>query len=375
VRAYAAYLLTRQGTVTTTMLASLRESLRNRYKEAEWRNDLSAVYLAASYQLLKQTALAEDLIKAPVKQLGQANAAYQFQDYYDPLIHDGQLIYILAKHFPKHAQALSPTAFQSIAQGLQDNRYNTLSSAYLLLAYHAYLAVITPETAAQLSITAVDAAGHQQALPLPANLAPRVSFPETTQSLHFAGPSAIPLYYAVTESGYDQQAPEQPVSHGLEIIRAYLDVQGKAVDHASLGEELTVQIRLRATGRTDMSNIAVQDLLPAGFEPVIQTPTPPATTDDANAEEEAVPAWQDRLRSGGKWQTDYADIREDRVVLYGSAFQELAEYQYKIKATSAGVFNTPPIYAESLYEKTVQAHSSAGVMRVDEREAPPSLAP
>ena len=367
-RAYAAYLLTRQGTVTTTLLANLRETLRNRYKDAEWHNDSSAVYLAASYQLLKQAKLADELIKTPVQQLGQDTANYRYQDYYDPLIHDGQLIYLLAKHFPQQLQHLSPTAFQTIAKSLQDNRYNTLSSAYLLLAYHAYLGVVATDVSGQLSIAAIDANGQQQALPLPANAAPRVAFPITTKSLHFAGPSGIPLYYAVAESGYDQTIPTKAVSHGLEIMRAYLNAAGKTVDHVSLGEELTVQLRIRATERDGIGNIAVQDLLPGGFEPVIQTLARPEAENAADTEASALPAWQDRLATGGNWQADYADIREDRIVLYGTVWQKLAEYHYKIKATSAGVFNVPPIYAESLYEKNLQAQSSAGVIRVDERE-------
>lgn len=363
VRAYAAYLLTRQGTVTTAILSTLREALRANFKEQEWRKDLAAAYLAASYQLLKQETMAEDLIKTPARQLGQITSAYSYQNYYDPLIHDAQTLYLLARHFPARLQAMPPAIFQAIVKGLQDNRYNTLSSAYLLLAYDAYMDAVTTDVAGQMAITAIDKAGQKQALTLPVNLAPRVSLPDTAEKLLFEGPGSLQLFYAVAESGFDRQPPTSPLNKGMEIIRTYLNAQGEEIDHAALGEEITVKLRVRAIGRDNIDSIAIQDLLPGGFEPVIQNPDTAAGSDEDQAESPS--AWKDRLATGGNWRAYYADIREDRVVLYGSVGNELAEYQYKIKATSAGVFNIPPVYAEAMYEPTVQAHSGSGKMRVD----------
>lgn len=375
VRAYAAYLLTRQGIVTTAMLSSLRENLRANFKDEEGRNDLVSVYLAASYQLLQQQSLANELINTAINQLGKATA-YSYQGYYDPMIHDAQTLTILAKHFPARLQALPPTVFQNIVKGLGEQRYNTLSSAYLLLAYGAYVDAVPPSTLQSLAITAIDAAGQQQALTLPANFAPRVSFPDSTKKLHFSGDGSAPLYYAVSESGYDQLPPAADVHDGLEITRVYLNTKGETVTKAALGEELTVQLRIRAIAREFINDLVVQDLLPAGFEAVIQTPV--AKNEDEQSNEEGEGAedaangsswWKDRLSVGGNWTPQYADIREDRVVLYGSIANELGEYQYKIKAISAGVFTVPPIYATDMYQPTLRAHSSAGKISVDDVSA------
>lgn len=376
VRAYAAYLLTRQGIVTTAMLSSLRENLRANFKDQEWRNDLVSVYLAASYQLLQQQTLANELVNTAINELGKATP-YSYQGYYDPMIHDAQTLYILAKHFPARLQALPPTVFQNIAKGLAEQRYNTLSSAYLLLAYGAYVDAVPPSTMQSLAITAIDQAGQQQALTLPANFAPYVSFPDNTKKLHFSGDGSAPLYYAVSESGYDQLPPAADVHDGLEITRVYLNPKGETVTKAALGQELTVQLRIRAIDRELINDLVVQDLLPAGFEAVIQTPI--AKTENEQTSEEGKGAedagngsswWKDRLSVGGNWTPQYADIREDRVVLYGSIANELAEYQYKIKAISAGVFTVPPIYATDMYQPTLRAHSSSGKIKVDDVSAP-----
>jgi uncharacterized protein YfaS (alpha-2-macroglobulin family) len=319
--------------------------------------------------------MADDLINTPIKQLGKSTVTYSYQDYYDPLIHDAQTLYLLAKHFPARLQALPPTVFQTIVKGLTEDRYNTLSSAYLLLAYSAYVDAIPPNVTQQMAITTIDQAGQQQALTLPANFAPRVSFPEATKKLHFSGDGSTPLYYAVSESGYDQQAPTAEVHNGLEITRTYLNAKGEAVNKVTLGEEITVQLRVRGIDREWINDLAIQDLLPAGFEAVIQplvAKTEDAQSSENSSEEESATnssVWKDRLLTGGNWTPQYADIREDRVVLYGSITNELAEYQYKIKAISAGVFNVPPIYAAAMYEPTLRAHSSAGKISVDDVES------
>lgn len=387
-RAYAAYLLTRQGTVTTAILATIRESLRSNFEERIWRNDSVATYLAASYQLLKQEAIAEDLIKTPAKLLGKSTDEYVYEDYYDALIRDAQSIYLLAKHFPQRLQTMPPTIFQGIAKGLQESRYNTLSSAYLLLAYNAYLDSVPAQTAEQMALSSIDSAGKKQALTLPANLAPRVSFPETARKLLFESGANFPFYYAVAESGFDVEPPKTELRNGLEIARSYVNANGETVEQVALGEEITVLLRLRAIDRESIDNVAIQELLPGGFEAVLQAPAVDAATESetseegaesepdsgVNAEEETgadtepapvtLPEWHDRLATGGNWVPDYTDVREDRVVLYGTLSKELAEYHYKIRAAGAGIFTVPPSYAEAMYEPTLQAHTAVGQIKV-----------
>jgi len=368
-RAYAAYLLTRQGTVTTAALTGIREALRANHREEEWQNDLVAVYLAASYQLLQQPSVADELIKVPAEKLGKFAGEFDFAEYYDPLIYQSQTLYVLAKHFPDRLRKMPTSLFEAIGKQLQEDRFNTLSSAYLLLAFDAYLEVLPPEIAQKLSITAIDDSGQHKSLPLPQNFAPRAAFPADTAELEFAGDGSLPLYYAVAESGFDLQPPTAEVRNGFEIIRNYLDDDGKPLDKIPLGAEVTVLIRVRAIDRESIANVAIVDLLPGGFEAVLQNP---AAKEQTNSEEdgeseENFARWQDRLKTGGNWTADYVDVREDRVLLYGTVSTEMAEYRYRAKATAGGVFNVPPVYAEAMYVPTLRAHSGAGTVRVDEK--------
>lgn len=366
-RAYAAYLLTRQGNVATAALTAIRAALRANFKEEQWQNDLVAVYLAAGYQLLQQPDVADELIKAPAEQLGKFAGAFDFDDYYDPLIQQGQTLYVLAKHFPDRLKKMPTALFATIGKAMQENRFNTLSSAYLLLAFDAYLDVLPPELAQKLSITAIDAGGQRQALALPQNFAPRAPFPLGTAALEFAGDGGIPLYYAVSQSGFDLQVPQTEQRDGLEITRNYLDDDGNALDKIPLGAEITVSIRARAIGREYIGNVAIVDLLPGGFEAVLQNAGSNEQGDAESEGDDNVARWQDRLKTGGNWTADYIDVREDRVLLYGTLSKNMAEYRYRAKATAAGVFNVPPVYAEAMYVPTIRAHSGADLVRVDEK--------
>ena len=67
------------------------------------------------------------------------------------------------------------------------------------------------------------------------------------------------------------------------------------------------------------------------------------------------------------WRPDYADLREDRVVLYGVVNAEFQEFAYRIKATNTGTFVVPPAYGESMYDRSVQARSLGGKIVVEKR--------
>ncbi len=60
-----------------------------------------------------------------------------------------------------------------------------------------------------------------------------------------------------------------------------------------------------------------------------------------------------------------ADVREERVVLYGTVTSQVSEYRYRIRATNVGTFVVPPAYGESLYERDVQARSMPGKIVVE----------
>jgi uncharacterized protein YfaS (alpha-2-macroglobulin family) len=131
-RAYASYLLSRQGILVSGALSDIRERYENYFKDS-WQNDLGAAYLAASYKLLKQDRQADTLFrKVPWRALVDKWDSDGL--YYDPLVHD-------AEHLPAGTPLPEllddvPTALlDKLGKRLNEQRYNSLSAALLLRAW------------------------------------------------------------------------------------------------------------------------------------------------------------------------------------------------------------------------------------------------
>lgn len=414
VRAYAVYVLTRSGVVTTQAAMSVRKRLENQYKN--WTEDLAGVYLASTLQLLKQNRDANRMVAGV--QLGQVkDSAADYENYYDPLIRDAQTLYLLSRHFPDKAKSLPADALLSVVEPIAKGRYNTLSSAYLMMALDAYASLAQQTTdATQLTIIEVSSSGQQKPLSLPEGLLPQVAFSGDAKKLLLSSGSPMRTYYQIMQSGYDLKVSTDVVKQKLEVLREIVGSDGKPIKEVKLGDEAEVHIKLRSLGKgSQLWNLALVDLLPGGFEVVVNPPT--QADDDSDdekgdsdedghhdADEEshdsegegegddserhrdsdsrdsdsrdesgkgrsarktsAKPAQLPIAKEGSTWTPDYGDVREDRVVLYGSVGNEIMEFVYTIRATNVGSFAVPPLQGESMYDRSVVARSAGGKIRI-----------
>ena len=368
-RAYAVYLLTRQGNVTTNDLAAVQKRLQDAFPN-DWKNDLAAGWLAASYKLLKQDKEAGQLIAGPQKELERklSDDSYVYSYYYDPLTRDASVLYLLSKYFPERAKALPPQVMENISRPLSQGRFNTLSSAMTVLALDTYAG----QAAAQLDKLGIDEVHVDHSLKpiasIQGSLVQAGSWSSAATSLRFTNGSSLTAWRISSQSGYDRTSPTKAIKDGIEVVREYTDSNGKPLDRITVGEEIDVHVKIRATGKDGVGNVAIVDLLPGGFEPVIQLPAPVTdqqtdpNAEDAGGDSTVVPsAWRSPISlSSSSWQPDYADIREDRVVIYGTATPDVREFVYQIKSSNAGRFIVPAVYAESMYDRSIQARSPGG---------------
>jgi uncharacterized protein YfaS (alpha-2-macroglobulin family) len=397
-RAYAVYVLTRSGVVTSQYAGSVQKTLEHAYKG--WQKDLAGIYLAATFKLLKQERPAGRIIaEAKLGQLKDADSDYQ--NYYDPLIRDAQLLYLLARHFPDRVKDLPAESLTALVEPIAQSRYNTLSSAYTILALDAYaqLASATIEPG-QLGVAEILQSGQQRPLAVPAGILPLVLYTPDAKKLLLSSQSPLRTFYQVTQSGFDTTVPDKPESSRLEVFREIVGADGKPVTSVALGEEVQVHIKLRSKQpNVTLYNLALVDLLPGGFEVVIQ-PKAGSDSDDEDDEEDeaedkevsgddegggdegggdgdgdgegggkrektvAPPAQLPITQEGSTWSPEYGDVREDRVVLYGSVGSDVQEFVYSIKATNVGTYVVPPLQGESMYDRTVLARSVGGRITV-----------
>jgi alpha-2-macroglobulin len=363
-RAYAVYLLTRHGAITTPIGSSLRQSLEKRYANT-WKLDVTAAYLAATYQIQKQESDAAKLIAPLQEQLGTASGRYYYA-YYDDSVRDGTVLYILARHFPARTRDLNPHALELMVVPLSHGYYNTLSTARLLTALDTLASSDSARQLTQFSISEKAATGQEKPVPLSGELILQGNFSGAAKTLQLKNGTGNNAYYSMSSAGFDRTPVTTPLQEGLEINREYLNAKGEPVQSVKTGEEILVRLRMRAVSRDYVDNIAIIDLLPGGFEPVLNSAA--QAGDAAETTEGNHHRWFNRLGSLGNWYPSYADIRDDRVVLYGSLDKNMAEYSYRIRATNAGTFNTAPSIAESMYDRQLMARTGAGRLQV----VPPS---
>ena len=325
-QAYAAYILTRNEILATAAIASIRENLER--KMPDWKEDIAAAYLAASYGLMRQRAEAVSLMKSVL------NAKPDVIDksfYADGFTRSTQTLYIAARHFPDLLKGSAEPLISAVGDFLAAGRYNTLTSAYAVMALDAYAAVAgTPENG-RVTLSQVRAGGTTETLTLPDGNFPVVAFREDAEKLLLENRENRPLYYQTVQGGFDTALPSETVTNGLEVFREFLDEDGNTVESVAQGDEITVRIRIRSTGG-DIPNVAIVDLLPAGLETV---PT----------------SVRENTRSS--FMPEYLDIREDRMIVFGTARADSKEFSYRARAINRGEFSVPPIYAESMYDKTI----------------------
>jgi uncharacterized protein YfaS (alpha-2-macroglobulin family) len=362
-RAYAVYLLARQGIKPTNPLSNVEQELSHRYQQA-WPTDLSAGWLAATYRLMQRNADADRILaKVPwsrqKKDIGD-------EIYYDPVAHDAQLLYITARHFPSRLPAVPATVLEDLAAAASGARIDSLSAAWTLLALDAYAKA---GAGGKLGIAEIGKDGRERALQVSPGAMPRADIAAGAAKVQFSKEGALAAYYALDESGFDRNPPAAAVSQGIEVIHEFLDLAGNVVTRMTVGTEYLVRVRLRSVKGNTIRQVAVVDLLPGGTEAVLELQP------SADSSTPGVDPAASRQRAGGgalpiglpdksNWTPQHAEVRDDRLVLYGDVGKDASTFVYRVRATNAGTFQAPPAFAEGLYDPKTSGVSQAARLEI-----------
>ena len=376
-RAYAIYMLTRLGIVTTNYLTALQQRMEKQAPKI-WKQDLAAAYMAASYQIMKQEQLATTMIGrlklglSAVEERKRAGMEYApvWGPYYDDAVRDAQIIYLLARHFPQRAAQLTPDSLSGLVYALQKGYYHQLSSAYMLLAFEQIEKHLQSTNTATLRILQFAADNKMQTLTGPAFNIGRTEVPPTAVRLQFVNEAKFRGYYMLSQTGFDRSLPTKPITSGFEIVREYVDAAGKPLQSVKQGDEFDVVLRVRAIDRDAATNVAIVDLLPGGFEVMLQ---PPSQEESGSGDPRAAQRYQWRTRLGtdkSTWVPEYTDVREDRVLLFGHLTRDVSTFVYRVKATAAGTFAIPPPFGEGMYDRTLAAQGLGTRIVIEKPEAP-----
>ena len=338
--AYAIYVLTREGFVTTNYILNLQDYLDKQF-EKQWLQDLTGVYLAGAWSILKKDDEANRLIAGYRIGVHDKN---ERTDFYQPLGEDAQYLAIVARHFPSLLTKISAAEFQAITRPIGEGDFNTLSAAYAIWGLKSYSQSMSGKLP-EIELAEVLPDKRETALPANGTVVKHATFSPTAIGLRFTAkgpPTAFGVFYQVVEAGFDRKPPDKALTNGLEVYRELVDEKGTALDRVTLGQPVTIKLNVRGLTNDEITNVAVIDLLPGGFEIL-----------------------RDSARKGADTaHCDYVDLREDRALFYASISPSVTTITYQIKPTNRGEFVVPPSYAESMYERGINGRGIASKITV-----------
>ena len=309
-KAYAIYILARNGNIVTRYIDRLENYLESTHKDT-YRHDIVSAYIGASYILMQEKDKGLMYIKSfkPEK-----DGFILYSDYDSNSLRNANYLYLVSMHagelLPKYTNLI-----ENIIKNISDGYYNTLSAASFIMALGA-VGDFSP-TDNNISVLVADKNGNTNVVTFEKQNYASVEFDNNIKSIttEFSNKSQTGYFYCVAQEGFNKELPKE-TSNGLEIVKEYLNEKGDVINKAKIGDDVTVKIKVRAAKSDNFGLVVITDILPGGFE-----------------------IERNSIVSNS---LEYADIREDRAVFYVHNHGEISEITYKAKSVSSGEFTVPP---------------------------------
>jgi alpha-2-macroglobulin len=347
-KAYAIYLLTRQGQRPNALL-SLRDSL-NRTKEGTWQTRFCGSLLAATYLLQQNSKEVEAIVKT--WKLANAEEYSSAKDLWSNVEVDRLLSFaIRSRHFPNAVKDYGYADWQKLYGVLWQESYNTITAACATLGMSEFSKVVKGN-GFRFEIDAQPRDGSPPISLVKSDaIFAQASFADATKAINFRlqqNDGDQGLFYQVVEEGFDRALPSKPQKDGIEVYREFSTMDGKPIESLLVGDSLKVTLRVRNISAIPLGNLAMTDLLPGGFSLEPNGLKPGVNT---------VPG------------TERVDLREDRNVFFFTlqGAKDLT-IEYVLRATCAGDFVVPPLYAESMYDRGINGVGMGRRISVTSRE-------
>ena len=148
-------------------------------------------------------------------------------------------------------------------------------------------------------------------------------------------------------------------SSGISIVRRYLTPEGGEADLSklSLGEMLIAELAIKVDDTREFSDLVVEDLFPACFEPVHGGLAPSFASRGPDGS--ALARSESSLNlDQGRWVMR-SDARDDRMLVFSKKFTlakgEEATFRYPVRVVSAGDYILPGPSVEAMYHPELHA--------------------
>ena len=158
------------------------------------------------------------------------------------------------------------------------------------------------------------------------------------------------LYYFWETEGISSTGSYKEEDNYLKVRKRFFDRNGRPLSRNSFKQNdlVIVQITLERTFSTDVDNIVITDMLPAGFE--IENPRTKDIPDMDWVKDDESPT--------------ALDVRDDRINLFVDLHSMKQTYYYAVRAVSPGVYHMGPVSADAMYNGEYHSYNGAGTVRI-----------
>ncbi|HEY8747573.1 MAG TPA: hypothetical protein VIM11_06355, partial [Tepidisphaeraceae bacterium] len=149
--------------------------------------------------------------------------------------------------------------------------------------------------------------------------------------------------------------PPKPADHGMNVRRRLLNEEGKPLaPGAPIRSGDLIQIELSISSPTALSNVVIEDLLPAGFE--IENPRLITSVPGVDQKDEA---------GANAFRDARLEMHDDRLVVMGDLTRPgSGTYIYAARAVTPGSFVLPPVRGECMYDIGINSISESARIEV-----------
>ena len=323
-----------------------QQASMNYYKAHQELLTLDGKYmLAGAYSLSGQPSQARQVL--PPAFAGEIPDHVFSGSFYSYIRDEALSLNVLLDIDPNNAQV--GVMARHLADQLSKERYlSTQENVFSILALGKILKA-SNQTNATATVTANGKAiGSTTGQPLTLDLKGRAN---DAIALQLKGKGGY--YYSWEVDGITADGSYKEEDSYLKVRRTFYDRNGHEMGNTFRQNDLVVvKLTLTAQYEGAIDNIAITDMLPAGFE-----------IENTRLSEMPKMDW---IKEQSK--PDYVDIRDDRINLFTSISGGTNKvFYYMVRAVSPGTYQLGPVQADAMYNGNYHSYNGAGVVKIGEK--------
>ncbi len=158
------------------------------------------------------------------------------------------------------------------------------------------------------------------------------------------------LYYFWESEGISASGAYKEEDNFLKVRKRFFDRYGRMITGNTFKQNdlVIVQITLEKSYSTDVDNVVITDMLPAGFE--IENPRTKEIPGMDWVKEESSPT--------------ALDVRDDRINFFVDVHENRQTYYYAVRAVSPGIYRMGPVSADAMYNGEYHSYNGGGIVKV-----------